>query len=141
MDEPGGTDEPGCGDEPGDIEDPEDPDQPGGGDQPGDVDEPDDGSDEPVYSEGLEYTLMGDEEYYVVSGIGECTDAHLVIPRTYNDLPVTSIRSSAFSGCTGLTSVTFEGTMAEWNAITKGYVWYWNSPLRYVECSDGTVSV
>ena len=54
---------------------------------------------------------------------------------------VTSIGDYVFSGCDGLTSVTFEGTKAEWNAITKGYGWYWNSPLRYVECSDGTVSV
>ena len=115
-------------------------DEPGGTDEPGDVDEPDDESDEPVYSEGLEYRLSDDGESYVVSGIGECADANLVIPRTYNDLPVTSIRSSALSGCDGLTYVRFDGTVAEWNAIKKGILWKYNCPFTEVECSDGTVS-
>ena len=116
-------------------------DEPGGTDEPGDVDEPDDESDEPVYSEGLGYRLSDDGESYFVSGIGECADANLVIPRTYNDLPVTSIRSSALSGCTGLTSVTFKGTTEEWNAIEKGINWKFSCPFTEVECSDGTVSV
>ena len=42
-------------------------------------------------SEGLEYILSDDEEYYIVCGIGTCTDTILVIPSTYNQLPVKEI--------------------------------------------------
>ncbi len=42
-------------------------------------------------SEGLEYILSDDETYYIVRGIGTCTDTTLVIPSTYNQLPVKEI--------------------------------------------------
>ena len=54
---------------------------------------------------------------------------------------VTSIGEWAFSGCTGLTSVTFEGTFAEWNAISKWNDWNFYCPFTEVVCSDGTVRV
>ena len=47
--------------------------------------------------EGLEYRLSDDGESYIVSGIGICADAHLVIPHAYNDLPVTSIGDYVFA--------------------------------------------
>ena len=56
-------------------------------------------------SEGLEYTLSDDGTYYSVTGIGTCTDTDIVIPDTYDNLPVTSIGDSAFMRCTSLTSV------------------------------------
>lgn len=46
-------------------------------------------------SQGLEYTLMWGDEYYV-SGIGTCTDVDIIIPSTHNGLPVTGIASTAF---------------------------------------------
>ena len=57
-------------------------------------------------SEGLEFTLNYDRQSYSVAGIGSCTDTNVIIPSTYNNLPVTSIGYQAFSGCTSLTSVT-----------------------------------
>lgn len=57
-------------------------------------------------SEGLEYSLNSDGKGYTVTGIGTCTDKELIIPSEYNAKPVTSISYYAFSGCTGLTSVT-----------------------------------
>ncbi len=54
----------------------------------------------------LEYTLNTDEQSYSVTGIGTWTDAELIIPTTYNGLPVTSIGYRAFQACTNLTSVT-----------------------------------
>ena len=57
-------------------------------------------------SEGLAYTLSSDKTYYKVTGIGTCTDTDIVIPQTYEGLPVTYINDSAFDSCTGLTSVT-----------------------------------
>lgn len=66
-------------------------------------------------SEGLELTLEADYGYYVVMGIGECTDTDLVIPTEYNGLPVGSIATNAFSDNTDITSVVIrgEGVFAE----------------------------
>ena len=57
-------------------------------------------------SEGLKYSLNNDGNVYSVTGIGTCTDKELIIPSEYNAKPVTSIGVEAFSGCTGLTSIT-----------------------------------
>jgi hypothetical protein len=57
-------------------------------------------------SEGLEYSLNDDGQSYSVVGIGTCTDTDIVIPNTYEGLPVTSIGESAFENCDSLTSVT-----------------------------------
>ena len=55
---------------------------------------------------GLEYELSDDGTAYTVVGVGSTGDTNIVIPATYNGLPVTSIGSGAFSGCRSLTSVT-----------------------------------
>ena len=76
---------------------------------------------------------------------------------------VTSIGDSAFVGCdsltsitipdgvtsigrevfcdSSLTSITFNGTVEEWNAIKKGSLWNYNIPAEKVVCSDGEVSL
>ena len=61
---------------------------------------------ERIYSEGLEYTLGYDKTYYVLSGIGNCTDLDIIIPKQHNGLPVTGIGWNAFEGCSTLTNVT-----------------------------------
>ena len=48
----------------------------------------------PYYSEGLSYRL--NNQSYTVYGLGLCTDSDIVIPDTYNGLPVTGIYSYAF---------------------------------------------
>ena len=55
-------------------------------------------------SKGLEFMLLNDDTYEV-SGLGGCTDTELVIPRKYNDKPVTAIGFNAFGDCDSLTSV------------------------------------
>lgn len=55
-------------------------------------------------SKGLEFALLNDDTYEV-SGLGGCSDTEIVIPRKYNDKPVTSIGVSAFENCNDLTSV------------------------------------
>lgn len=62
-------------------------------------------------SEGLDLTLSDNGEYYIVSGIGECTDTDIVIPSTHEGLPVTSIGASAFGGRSSLTSVTISDSV------------------------------
>ena len=57
-------------------------------------------------SEGLKIALNGDCVSYNVRRIGNCTDANVVIPASYNGMPVTKISNSAFSYCDSLISVT-----------------------------------
>lgn len=59
----------------------------------------------PPSSIGLEFELNGDESSYSVTGLGTCTDANIIIPSTYNDLPVTSIGSKAFYNCKSLKGI------------------------------------
>lgn len=56
---------------------------------------------------GLIYELSEseDEAYYTITGIGTCTDTDIIIPSTYEGLPVTKIGEYAFSGCYSLTSI------------------------------------
>lgn len=42
-------------------------------------------------SKGLEYQINDDLASYTVVDYGSCTDANMVIPATYNDMPVTAI--------------------------------------------------
>ncbi len=57
-------------------------------------------------TEGLEFTLINNDTEYAVSSIGTATDTDIIIPKTYNGLPVTRIYSSAFSDIRTLEHVT-----------------------------------
>ena len=56
-------------------------------------------------SNGLKYRLNDDGVSYSVTGIGTCLDTDIVIPETYEGLPVTDIGDFAFSECETITSV------------------------------------
>ena len=58
-----------------------------------------------VASNGLEFTFNDDGASYSVTGIGSCTDTDIVIPSTYEGLPVTAIGNRAFERCEMLTGV------------------------------------
>ncbi len=64
-------------------------------------------------SVGLQYTLNEEETYYIVSGIGTCKDANIVIPSTYDGLPVVSIEETTFYNCSNLTSITIPDSVTE----------------------------
>ena len=71
------------------------------------------------------------------SAFSGCTGlTSIIIPDS-----VTSIGNYAFSGCTGLTSIAFNGTIAQWNAISKASYWKSGVPATEVVCKDGTVSI
>ena len=54
---------------------------------------------------------------------------------------IIQLTTFAFDGCTALTDITFEGTIAQWNNITKQEDWARNVPATYVQCSDGQVAL
>ena len=53
---------------------------------------------------------------------------------------VTSIGQNAFFGCTSLKSINFQGTKAQWNAISKGGYWNTNTGNYTIHCTDGDIA-
>lgn len=64
-------------------------------------------------STGLAYTLSEDGTYYVLRGIGACTDTNIVVPETYAGLPVKEIGVYAFCGQNAVTSITISKTVGK----------------------------
>ncbi len=112
------------------------------------------------YSQGLTFTA-NDDGTYALTDIGECTDTDIVIQPTYNGKPVTAIAESAFWAnttltsivipdsvtsigyfafydCPALTKITFNGTKAQWNAITIE-VDALSSDVT-ISCTDGDIT-
>ena len=54
---------------------------------------------------------------------------------------IESIESQAFDGCSGLNTIAYDGTMAEWNAITKASNWHNGVPATVVHCTDGDITL
>ena len=88
-------------------------------------------------SEGLEYKLNEDGLGYTVVGIGTCTNTELVIPKTHNGLPVTSIGDEAFYNCSSLTSVTIPDSVT-----SIGYgAFIFCSSLTSIEIPNSVTSI
>lgn len=83
------------------------------------TDSPSTGGDSGAASAGLTYSYNSNGSCYV-TGMGECTDTALVIPKyAPNGSYVIGIESQAFYGCTSITSVTFLEN-EEFGIIKKG---------------------
>ena len=70
--------------------------------------------------------------YYAFYGCSELTS--ITIPDS-----VTSIGDRAFYNCRYLRSITFQGTAQQWNDISKGYRWNYNTANYTVTCTDGVL--
>ncbi|MCQ2795397.1 MAG: family 43 glycosylhydrolase [Bacilli bacterium] len=60
----------------------------------------------------LEYQLQ-DDNTYMVSGIGTYVSSNLIIPSSYNNLPVTKIKDGAFKNNTTISSLTIMPNLKE----------------------------
>lgn len=76
-------------------------------------------------------TSIGEYSFQICSSLTSIT-----IPEN-----VTSIGDNAFEGCAALTDFNFNGTMAQWGAITLGTNWKNNAAFTVVHCTDGDVSL
>lgn len=52
---------------------------------------------------------------------------------------VESIGNAAFYLCESLTSITFNGTMAQWKSITKPSNWNYKTGSYTIHCIDGDI--
>ena len=92
----------------------------------------------------LKMQLSIDNQYYIVSGIGSFAGGELVIPSTYNNLPVTSIGYGAFEYCSSLTSieipnsVTSIGSSAFFNCSSLTKVNYTGTIDSWVQIEFGS---
>lgn len=77
-------------------------------------------------------TTIGSEAFYLCRGL-----TSLSIPNE-----VTKIDARAFSNCTNLSCIYFDGTQEQWSAISKGDSWDLAVPSTcQVICTDGTISI
>lgn len=60
-----------------------------------------------AFLETQDWTDNGPENIAIVTGLGSCTDTEIIIPATYNNLPVRGTLGSAFSQKAEITSVVF----------------------------------
>ena len=74
-------------------------------------------------------TIIGDNAFRYNSWL-----TSLTIP-----VNVTNIGVCAFSGCSKLTSITYQGTKEQWNAIEKASFWDSSTNSFIVHCTDGDI--
>ena len=88
-------------------------------------------------TEGLTYELSATKDYYIVTGIGECTLDDIVISSLYKGLPVKEIGNNAFNNAFSLKSIKMPGSIEIIgdNAFGKCY------KLGKVEFSNGLISI
>lgn len=66
-----------------------------------------------IASQGLEFRINSDSAGYSLIGIGTCSDIDLIIPATYNDLPVTCIAENALKNCDEILSVSIPSSVMQ----------------------------
>ena len=97
----------------------------------------DSNQDEGKYSVGLKYELNHSGNEYVVTGIGTCIDIDIIIPATYNKIPVKGIGDSAFKNCDEITSVIIPVGVTR----IEDYAFYGCSKLKSIVIPEGVLRI
>lgn len=88
-------------------------------------------------SKGLEYTLSDDGTYYIVSGIGTCEDANVIIPDEYEGKPVKRIGAGVFFGCKNLQNITIPESVT--NIDSRAF--YGCTKLQSITIPNSVISI
>ena len=107
-----------------------------------------------IYPNGLGLTDNPPVDFLYVDGVGVirfnnpfttiidyCFEYQTKLTSIILPNSVTSIGSKVFFECSAPTSITFTGTMEEWNSITKASDWNYNTPATVIHCTDGDVAL
>ena len=107
---------------------------------------------------GLEQLMQNGSSTKSLYIYGDLVEGDLVIPSEVTTIPsrafcgctgltsitipnsVTSIGRKAFNNCSALTSIVYDGTVAQWNAISKGTDWNKNTGTYIIHCTDGDIA-
>lgn len=78
--------------------------------------------------------VTGDEDYYVCTGIGTCTDAYVVVPSTYNGKSVKAIGDQAFTSksAPGVKGITLPNSV---EAIGSLAFRNWDTSYEYIHAN------
>ena len=86
----------------------------------------------------LTSVMLGNSVAFIGDGaFGDCSSLiSVTIPNSIN-----SIGKWAFDNCESLTEIKFEGTVEEWEMISKGFSWNSGVPATKVICTNGEVAI
>ena len=89
------------------------------------------------YTEGLEYTLSNDGNYYIVSGIENVLEERIHIDPMHEGLPVKEIGDYAFQSCENIKEVKLHDTLT-----TIGhYAFYYCKALENIELPESVKTI
>ena len=82
-----------------------------------------------IISEGVDYIME--------NAFALCTDlGYVSLPST-----ITRLEESTFFHCPNLNSISYNGTVEEWEALEKEDDWIFNCPATKVKCTDGEACI
>ncbi len=83
-----------------------------------------------------EFTVHSNTKYIGQTAFSNCeTLTKVTLPAG-----VTVVAEGALQHCDKLVDIQFQGTCEDWNNVSKGYLWDYETGNYKVTCSDGTVS-
>lgn len=77
---------------------------------------------------------------YTVTGIGDKAFLNSTAVKTvYLPSSIRGIGAHAFSGCVSLTNITYQGTTAQWNSLSKDTGWNANTGNYTIYCTNNSI--